>query len=157
MQSFKLKAIRIVQLSQSMGAIQPKDLVVMDDIRINVGLTKDLDKANETLSEKVKSFEAEKAELLEPVKKEFDKASKEMTEEEKQTLRKELLAKFELDNKKFLEKNNKEVEKLGETELTIELSDEKYSNLKEWFEKYSIIQNINKIVIVEIRTALGIE
>lgn len=154
MKTLKLKSMRLVQLAQLIGQIPSKDLATVEDIKINVNLTNDLDNANKLLSEKVKDFNVKRNELLAPYQKEYQEKSKDLSEEEAKKLASELDVKFAEANKDFMEKENKEINELGDTEIVVELSDEKFAKMKTWFEKYSIEKSQDKKFIVEVATAL---
>ena len=158
MQIVKLSALRIVELTQIMDSIQPKDLSTVKDIRLNVSLVNDLTEACKELSSFVSDFNVKRNEALKPLQVEYLEKTKELkTDEEKKVVSTELDAKFAEANKEWIEADQKKMNEMGEAEVSVELSDEKHTKLKEWFLKYSIEKYLNKKVLLEVSTALGIE
>lgn len=152
-----MQAVRFVELAQVMDSISPKELTTAKDIRLNVGLVNDLNAVNKELAEAVEKLNAKRREALKPLQEEYKEKSKDLSEEDVKKLSTELDAKFLIENKEWLEAEQKVVNELGEKEITVELGDDKFEKLKEWFIKFGQEKYTNKKILVELLDVLGIE
>lgn len=157
MKSFKLKAIRIVELAQVMDSIQPKDLVNTKDIRLNVGLVNDLNEVNKELATKVADLNVKREEVMKPYRKEYSEKSEGVSKEEEKAIEVEINKKLNAELVEKFSADQKEIDEMSQKEIEVELSDEKHAKMKEWVEKYAVEKYLDKKVFVEVCDALGIE
>jgi len=156
MTKLKMKQVRVVELAQIIDSIPPKELATAKDIRLNVNLVNDLNEAIKELSTEVADFGVKRMEYLKPFQEEYKAKEKDFDEEGKKEFANELDKKFNEQYKEEFEVESKKIAELGEKEVEFELSDEKFSVLKTWFEKYGTEKYQNKRVYVEVADILGI-
>lgn len=159
-QNFRLKAIRIVELSNLMESIPTKDLQIAKDIKLNVGLVNDLNEANKEIATKVSDLTVKRDTILKPYQVEFSEKAQGLDEVARKELEQEIDKRLQVEQKNNLEAllpAQKEIDELAQKEVVVELSDDKHAKLKEWFVKYAPEKNLDKKVFVEVANVLGVE
>jgi hypothetical protein len=158
MQSFSLPTVRVYELATVIDSLEPKVLQDLKSIRLANGIVNDLKQVVKPFADKNDSILARQLDLLKPYQEEYKQADAAgfANEEVKQAFAKDLDARYQ---KEVNEKFKEEVDALnltGKELITVELSDEKFSKLKELFEKHSAEKYLKKDVLVEVADALKI-
>src|SRR3990167_3361935 len=148
--SFKLKAVRVVELAQVMDSVQPKDLASAKDIRLNVGLVNDLNEVNKELATKVADLNVKREEVMKPYREEYLKSSEGLDEEAKKRSEVEINKKLNAELVEKFADDQKAIDELAQEEIEVTLSDEKHAKMREWVEKYAVEKYLDKKVFVEV-------
>ncbi len=155
MKEFKLPLLRVYELTSVIDAIQPKDLGDMKSIRLAAGIVNDLKEALKDYAEKSDALAQKQTELLKPYQAEYTAAGA-LSEDEGKKLAADIDVRFQAEVQAKFGEEIKAMNELGKTETTISIGDEKFTKLKELFEK-NTDKYLKKEVLLIVADALGIE
>lgn len=157
MQSFSLPTIRVYELATVIDSLEPKVLGDLKSIRLATGIVNDLKLVVKPFADKNDSILARQLEAMKPFQQEYNDGEKAFeTEEEKKAFAKAIDARYqEVIGKQFTEEITA-LNATGKELIQVELSDEKFSKLKELFEKHSAEKYLKKDILVEVADALKI-
>jgi len=145
------------ELSTVVDAISPKDLANLKDIRLCAGIVKDLQESCKNYTDQMIELNAKQMALIKPYQVVFAEKSKEMTEEEKKKFADEENVKYQAEVKEKLAKEFKTIKEEEVKEIEANLSEDKFTKLQEVFSKYSVQFYTNKLAMLEVADALGVE
>lgn len=157
MKTFSLPAIRLAELVSVVDAIPPKDLGDLKSIRLSVGIVNDLKAALKDYSEKSEALTVLSVDLMKPYQEKFNAfLGTNPTKEAQDNFAKDLDKDFQAElNSKFATEI-KALDEAGKVVVSVELGEEKFSKLKEFFTKYGPERYLNKKIFVEVADALGL-
>lgn len=124
------------ELSTVIDSIPPKDLQTLKDIRLAAAIAKELQDSCKEYTEKVIAVNLKQQEVLKKYQAELKLEGLSKEEQEKIIAETNLKFQEEVGNK--YGKEIMEANKFGEKECECELADDKFSKLKEIFEKYAV-------------------
>lgn len=155
--SVKLKANRLYELSTVVDDIQPKELANLKDIRLASSLVKDLQEGAKEFSDKRNDLSVKQQAILKAYQERIQPLLKDLSKEEQDKLAADENVKFQVEVNEKFSKDFIALDKLGNTECTVELSDEKHDKLCDFFRRFAIGKYINKNALLEVMESLGIE
>lgn len=158
MHEVSLPMLRLMELTSVVDSLSMQQIgSTIKDIRLATKMVEDLKAVCKPYAEKSDVFNRKQAELIKPYQDEFMMKKESLSDQELKALEADVNARFAKESEEKYGEERKAIEEEGKQVVKVELSDEKFTKLKELFEKYAAEKYLRKDVLVEVADALGIE
>lgn len=157
MRDVSLPLARLFELSVVVDSIPLKELGTAKDVRLVNNLVKDIRESCKGYADLQEALFSKQAECAKKYQEEYAAKQEALDEEGRKVLSADLDRHLNIEIKEKFGAEREALEEEGKVELKVELGDEKFSKLKEVFEKYGVEKYLNKEVYIQVADAFGIE